>query len=129
LESVSQTRDPKPKGLFSLYGILCLTLAFLVCAWGTSYKLSLYSAARESSPAKVCTSGSDTAKSALDRAADGRTLVQARLSIAVFSALLQGVEDCQVDWRRDAVLGDVSPLNRAPILHLRPPLGELRSLT
>jgi hypothetical protein len=126
---MSQTRSTKPKGLFSLSGLLCLLLAFMVFAWGTDYKLSLYSAKRESSPAKVCTRGSDTAKSALDDAADGRDVAQARLSIVVFSALLQGIEDCSIDWRRDEAVGDLSPLSRAPILHLRPPPGERRPLT
>jgi hypothetical protein len=125
---VSQIRGTKPKGLFSLHGVVCLFLAFMVLAWGTNYKLSLYKAGCESSPAKVCTRGSDAAKSALAHAANGRALAQASVSMAVRFSLLQGVRDCPIDLLLDKALGDLSPLSRAPMLHLRPPPDERRLL-
>jgi hypothetical protein len=101
----------------------------MVFVWGTSYKLSLYKVERESSPAKVCTRGSDAAKSALDLAADGRTLAQAPFNLAMLFARSPGTEDHAIDWLRDEAVGDLSPLNRAPTLYLRPPPQERPSLT
>jgi hypothetical protein len=124
---MSQTRVWEPKGLLSFYGVLCLSLAFMVFAWGTSYKLSLYKAGRESSPAKVCTRGSDAAKAALDDAADGHPVAQAPLGMAVLFSFIQGTEDYPIDRLRDEVVSDLSPLCRAPILYLRPPPDERRS--
>lgn len=48
-------------------------LALMVLGWGTGYKLSLYHVHPSSAttPAKLCTRASDTAKSDLDRAATG----------------------------------------------------------
>jgi hypothetical protein len=100
----------------------------MVFAWGTNYKLSLYNAQHESTPAKVCTRGSDAAKNALDDAADGRTAAHPPFSIAVPFSLFQGTEDFPVNQRRDAAIIDRSPLSRAPILYLRPPPDEGRSL-
>jgi len=125
---MSQTRISEPKGLLSFYGVLCLYLAFMVFAWGTSYKLSLYKAGHESSPAKVCTRGSDAAKNALDHAADDHTLAPAPLSMAVLFSLPQGTEDYSLDRLSDERVSDLSPLGRAPILYLRPPPDEGRSL-
>jgi hypothetical protein len=79
LEGVSQTRTSGPGGMLSLYGLLCLSLAFLVFAWGTNYKLSLYNAGHQNSPAKVCTRGSDPAKNALDHVAGGSAVVHTAL--------------------------------------------------
>ena len=87
MKRISKIRISESKGLLSIYGVLCLILAFLVFAWGTSYKLSLYNRGHESTPAKVCTRGSDAAKSALDDAADGRTVARAPLSMAVLSLI------------------------------------------
>jgi hypothetical protein len=123
-----KTRSSKPKGLLSFYGLLCVSLAFMVFAWGTSYKLSLYRAEHQSSPAKVCTLGSDAAKNALDHAADGHTLSQTPLSVAVLFSLRQGTEDYSLDRLSDEAIIELSPLSRAPILYLRPPPDEGRSL-
>ena len=128
MECVSETRIAETKGLFSLYGVLCLSLAFLVFAWGTNYKLSLYKAHRESTPAKVCTRGSDSAKRAIHQTADGHTLAQATLCLAGFFALDQRIKDYPIDRLRDDVATDLSPLGRAPILYLRPPPDERRPL-
>jgi hypothetical protein len=99
----------------------------MVFAWGTNYKLSLYKAEHGNSPAKVCTRGSDAAKSALDHAADGSNLSQASLGIAILSSPLEGTEDHRIDRLRDEAARDRSPLRRAPILYLRPPPDERRS--
>jgi hypothetical protein len=118
---MSQTRISERKGLLSFYGVLCVYLAFMVFAWGTSYKLSLYNPGHESSPAKVCTRGSDAAKNALEHAADGHALSPAPVCIAVLFAFPQGPEDYALDRLRDEAMIDLSRLNRAPILYLRPP--------
>ena len=100
----------------------------MVFAWGTSYKLSLYKAGHESSPAKVCTRGSDAAKSALDQAAAAHTLDHTPFHIAALFSLPQGTEDYSFDRLRDEAVSDLSPLSRAPILYLRPPPDERLSL-
>jgi hypothetical protein len=125
---VPGTRSSKHKKLFSFYGFLCLSLAFLVFAWGTSYKLSLYKAEHENSPAKVCTRGSDAAKNALDHAVDGSAVAHTPLSMAVLFSFIKGTEDHPLDRLRDE--GDISlaPLSLAPTLYLRPPPDERRSV-
>ena len=47
-----------------------MVLPFMICAWGTAYKLSLYKTETNSAPAKVCTRGSDAAKSSVSQAID-----------------------------------------------------------
>ena len=128
LENVCQTRTSGTGGFLSLYGVLCLSLGFMVFAWGTNYKLSLYKAGHETSPAKVCTRGSDAAKNAVDHAAVSNTIEHAFLSITVLFSAVQGPENYPVDPRRDEAVNDRSPLNRAPILYLRPPPYEGLSL-
>ena len=125
---ISQTRISGPKGSLSVSGFLCLTLAFMVFAWGTNYKLSLYKAGHESSPVKVCTRGSDAAKSALDQAAGAPTLAQMPLRIAALFSLPQGTEVHSLERPSDEAVSDLSPLSQAPILYLRPPPDERRSL-
>ena len=128
LEKASQNRNPIHKGLISFYGAVCISLAFTVFAWGTAYRLSLYSPGCETSPAKLCTRGSDSAKDALDHAAGGNAVAHAPLGIAVLFSLLQGADGYPVDRLRDEAVIDLSPLSRAPILCLRPPPDEGRSL-
>jgi hypothetical protein len=113
--------------LHSLYGVLCLSLAFMVFAWGTNYKLSLYKVGHEASPAKVCTRGSDAAKNALDHVASGSAVVHMPVVIATLFSPLQGTENYPVDRLRDEAIIDRSPLSGAPILYLRPPPYEGRS--
>lgn len=127
LERVPQTRTSAPKGLHSLYGVLCLSLAFMVFAWGTNYKLSLYKARHQDFPAKVCTRGSEPAKNALDHAAGSSGVAYAPLSIAVLFSALRGTGDDPVDRLRDEAIIDRSPLSRAPILYLRPPPNQRAS--
>ena len=124
----SSIRSEGTKGLLSFSGALCLALAFMVFAWGTNYKLSLYHADHSSSPAKVCTRGSDNAKSVLDHAANGRTVGHATLSTLLLFSVLVMTEMRSTMWRRAEVVMDLSPLSRTPILHLRPPPRMQRSL-
>ena len=125
---MSKTRISEPKGLHSFLGVLCVALACMVFVWGTGYKLSLYKAEHQSSPAKLCTRGSDAEKSALDHAAGDSTVPHASLSMAVLFSLLQGTENYSLNRLRDEAVIDLSPLSRAPILCLRPPPDEGRSL-
>lgn len=127
MKRISQTRPPGSGGLLPFCGALCLSLGFMVFAWGTNYKLSLYKADCQSSPAKVCTRGSDAAKHALDHAVDDSAVAHAPLSMAALFSLLQGIKDCPINRLRDDVVIDLSPLSRAPILYLRPPPDEGRS--
>jgi hypothetical protein len=96
----------------------------MVFAWGTNYKLSLYKTGHETSPAKVCTRGSDAAKSALVHAASSTKVEHALLSITVLFSPIQGTENPPACRPRDEVIIDRSPLGRAPILYLRPPPYE-----
>jgi hypothetical protein len=123
---MTQTRISEPKGLFSLYGVLCVYLAIMVFAWGTSYKLSLYNPGHESSPAKMCMRGSDAAKSALGQAAGAHTLSQMPLRIMALFSLPQGTGVRSLDRPSDEAVSDLSPLSQAPILYLRPPPDERR---
>ena len=100
----------------------------MVFVWGTNYKLSLYKAGHQGSPAKVCTRGSDAAKNALDHAAGDSAAAHPPLSIAILSSPLQRIENYCLDRLSDDAVSDRSPLNRAPILHLRPPPDNGRSL-
>jgi hypothetical protein len=98
----------------------------MIFAWGTGYKLSLYKvdAAAYSAPAKVCTRGSDAAKSAIDHAADRPNAIQIPVLVAALFTIDNAVEtDARGSRRQDPVI-DRSPLNRAPILYLRPPPRE-----
>jgi hypothetical protein len=100
----------------------------MVFAWGTNYKLSLYKAGHHNFPAKVCTRGSDASRFALDHAAGGSAEAHTPISITVLDSPLQGTGDGPVDRLRDEAILDRSPLNRAPILNLRPPPDEGRSV-
>lgn len=124
----SPSRAPQAKGLLSFRGVVCLLLGFMVFAWGTNYRLSLYKTEHRISPAKVCTRGSDAAKNALDHAADSHTAAQTPPSMAVLSSLFQETRDFTFDRLSDDSVIDLSQLRRAPILYLRPPPDELLSL-
>jgi hypothetical protein len=116
------------KGLLSFNGVLCLTLAFMIFAWGTSYKLSLYNPGHENSPAKVCTRGSDTIKSALDRAVGSPAPVQFHLLVSALLLLPQETEGRFNHRLSGEAVSDLSPLSQAPILYLRPPPDERRAI-
>ena len=95
----------------------------MVFLWGTSYKLSLYKVehATSSAPAKVCTRGSDAAKSVADQAADGPQVAQAALLVAALFSLDEAAATYPMGRGREGAARDLSPLRRAPILYLRPP--------
>jgi hypothetical protein len=128
LEGAIPTRAAKAKGLLSLRGVVCLLLGFMVFAWGTNYRLSLYKTEHRISPAKVCTRGSDAAKNALDHVADGHNTTQSPPGMAVLSSLFPETRDLLFDRLSDDSVIDLSPLSSAPILYLRPPPDELLSL-
>jgi hypothetical protein len=99
----------------------------MVLAWGTNYKLSLYKVGHESSPAKLCTRGSEAAKTALSRAVTSPTSAQIHVLLSALFSLPQGTEGRFHGRLSDEAISDLSPLSRAPILYLRPP-PERRSL-
>ena len=128
MERVFKTRISGPKGLLSLSGVLCLALGMMVFAWGTGYKLSLYNPGHESFPAKVCTRGSDAAKSALEKVAATSAMAENHLRIAALLFPPQVTEFYSFDRPSDVAVSALSPLSRAPILYLRPPPDKGRSL-
>lgn len=128
LEIVSHTRSLIQRRLISFYGVVCITLALSVFAWGTSYKLSLYTTHHQSSPAKLCTRGSSPAKSALNHAVGAGSVAPASLRMAIFFSLPQRMEVLFFDRLGEEAVSDLSPLGQAPILYLRPPPDEGRSV-
>jgi hypothetical protein len=128
LESISQTRILGSKRLLSFGGALCVSLAFMVFAWGTNYKLSLYKTGHETSPAKLCTRGSDAAKNAMGHTAGARTLAPTPLRIAALFSHPRETKSYPADWLSSEAICDLSPLRRAPILYLRPPPDKRRWL-
>jgi hypothetical protein len=127
LKSVYQTRSLRHKGPLPLCSLLCLSLAIMVFAWGTGYKVSLYKVTHNGAPAKVCTRGSDAAKIALDHAADGHaSLLAASLPVFVF-LFDQDRTSLSLHEHWLGLAANVSPLRSAPTLHLRPPPAELRA--
>lgn len=102
----------------------------MIFAWGTGYKLSLYKleAAAYSAPAKVCTRGSDAAKSAVDHAAGGHTVVPIPVIVAALFSLDEAPETYPIGPQHQEAAIDLSPLSRAPILYLRPPPNKGRLL-
>jgi hypothetical protein len=129
LNSASRTRVLGTKRVLSFRRILCVSLSCLVFAWGTSYKMSLYKAKSESSPAKVCTRGSDAAKNVFEQATDGRNVAQTLVRTTGLKDLLRGIVDRRFDRRCNQEAGKVSLLRLFPILCFRPPPDEQRSLT
>ena len=74
LNTFTHPRPFRSKRWFLLFGLLCAVLPFTVFAWGTAYKLSLYKAVKNGAPAKVCTRGSDAAKSSVSQLIAGRKI-------------------------------------------------------
>lgn len=75
LEAQKHVRSSRSKWRFPLCALLCAALPFMILAWGTAYKQSLYRHAKTGVPAKVCTRGSDSAETANDHAISGRKLI------------------------------------------------------
>jgi hypothetical protein len=128
LDFISQIRLSLPKSRRSLRSLACLLLAVTVVAWGTAYKLSLYKSGQHDTPAKVCTRGSDAAKSGLDQAADGRKLKQASVALICLSVVYASHFPPIVNSDHAKAADDFAPLRSTPILHLRPPPAELLTL-
>jgi hypothetical protein len=103
--------------------LLFLLLAFMVFAWGTGYKLSLYKSLREdgSSPAKLSTRSSDVAQSDLQNATADRGPIEV---VSVATALpIPSAPPCASSLDR---IDDGQPINPSPFhppsaLDLRPP--------
>ena len=92
----------------------------MIFAWGAAYKLSLYKTETNSAPAKVCTRGSDAAKSRVLQALDGRKVFGKSITPPLpvnFRIVSPGrdevaqSETCQV----------IPPLQSCPLLAARPP--------
>ncbi|MGD0647793.1 MAG: hypothetical protein ABR971_07370 [Acidobacteriaceae bacterium] len=99
---------------------MCVILPFMILAWGTAYKLSLYTTAKREAPAKVSTRGSDAAKSSVSHAIDGHKVVGNGIvpSLPVNSSRV-------LPEFRDAASAEFHPvilsLHSAPNLAARPP--------
>ena len=97
-----------------------MVLPFAIFAWGTAYKLSLYKAENNCAPAKVCTRGSDAAKSNISQAIDGRKVIgngTAPAAPANFPIIFPGLHDVALSETCPIIL----PLQSWPILAGRPP--------
>jgi hypothetical protein len=75
LDPFKHPRSSRSEWRFPLCRLLCVVLPFLIFGWGTSYKLSLYKTDHGVAPAKVCTRGSDAAKTGVSQAVNGRKIV------------------------------------------------------
>ena len=115
--------------LAGLRHLFPLLLGFMVLGWGTGYKLSLYrsQAAHDSSPtAKLCTRGSDAAKSDVDDAATGWTVEDTASLLSVVSIPMMMASAPVHRSERNEISGNPSPFRATPALFLRPPPAELR---
>lgn len=97
-----------------------MILPFMILAWGTAYKLSLYKTNQTGTPAKVCTRGSDAAKSSVSQAVDGRKAVGNGTALALL------VSYCLAFLERPSVVLSkqfqvILPLQAGPVLSARPP--------
>jgi hypothetical protein len=125
---IDQTRL-SPQRVRSPLGILlCVFLAFSVFAWGTGYKLSLYKADQHREPAKVCTRGSDAARSSVDHAATGCKVWPSSVLLSLISVPSRTETYSFIDSGFFETAEDLSPHRSRPVLHLRPPPVEVRSL-
>lgn len=102
---------------------LLLLLAFMVFAWGTGYKLSLYKGLREdgSTPAKLSTRASDVAQSELQHATAEQGPIEI-ISVAI-PITTKGVASCAScrDMKEDGQPINPSPFHPPSALELRPP--------
>jgi hypothetical protein len=103
--------------------LLFLLLAFMVFAWGTGYKLSLYKSLQGdgSTPAKLSTRASDVAQSDLQNA----TTDQGPIELDSVATALPIPSAGQCASSRDRIADD-QPINPSPFhppsaLDLRPP--------
>jgi hypothetical protein len=120
LNAFTYLRTPRSRWQSLLFGLVCAVLSFAVFAWGTTYKISLLRNANNSSPVKICTRGSDAAKSSVrhmigDRKVSGQSIApQPRVNFSIVH-----------HWREDVVIAEaclaVQPRQWWPILVARPP--------
>ena len=76
LNPMNHLRPFRPRWRSPLGELLCVLLPFLILSWGTAYKLSLYKNNQTAAPAKVCTRGSDAAKSGISQAIDAHKVIE-----------------------------------------------------
>jgi hypothetical protein len=125
LEAFNHSRPSRLKWRISLCGLLCMVLPFVVFAWGTAYKLSLYKADNSSVPAKVCTRGSDASKSSVRQAVDGRKVIGngvAPSPVADFSFVLPGRSGVALPEAYRTIF----PVRNWPTVAARPPPPVIR---
>ncbi len=107
-----------------------LLLAFMVFAWGTGYKLSLYKALREdgSTPAKLCTRVGDAAQSALLDSTEGHRLTTfLSLGTLLWAPAMASHDLCRRSME-DGQAVNPSPFHPPAALDLRPPPTRLLAL-
>ncbi len=97
-----------------------MILPFMILAWGTAYKLSLYKTNKTGAPAKVCTRGSDAAKSSVSQAVDGRKAIGngAALTVLVRPRLVFSERHSVVFSKQFQV---ILPLQSGLVFSARPP--------
>jgi hypothetical protein len=120
LNAFTHPRPSRSKRRFLLFGLLCAVLPFTVFAWGTAYKLSLYKTEIDGVPAKVCTRGSDAAKSNISQAIAGRKAIGNGVATpmhVIFPILRPRRHDVALSEEIQGIL----PLRFGPILAARPP--------
>lgn len=120
-----QRTDPinGEQGAWSPCSWLVLLLALSIFAWGTSYKLSLFTGSQPGGvpPAKLCKLTSDNAKSQVDHAVEGHTVALSSVSADTGSTLRENVFVLHEQVARSGGIESLAPLRSAPVLHLRPP--------
>jgi hypothetical protein len=120
LNALTHTRWSQPKWRFPLCGLLSVILPFMILAWGTAYKLSLYKSSVNGAPAKVCTRGSDAAKSGVSAAIDGRKIVGTGLMPSLPVKFRLATPE-PIDVALSDATQIVLPLQSAPVHAARPP--------
>jgi hypothetical protein len=128
LESHKHPRSSRPEWRFPLCRLLCLVLPVLIFVWGTAYKLSLYKTDQGGAPAKVCTRGSDAAKTVVSQAINGRKVLgngTAAPMLAGFSLLRLGCHEISLG---EACPPDL-PLSFGTVYAARPPPTGFLSLS
>jgi hypothetical protein len=123
---LNQIQDPRisqSKWRLSLYGVACLFMAFMVVAWGTEYKLSLYKTNQNIAPAKVCTRGSDAARSGVDQVVNAHKLIRASMSLISATLVVSPRQYGGITFPNG--LQGLALLRSTPILAARPPPSDL----
>lgn len=120
MDAFNHPRPSRSKMRFPLCVLLCVVLPFMIVAWGTAYKLSLYKTYKNGAPAKVCTRGSDAAKCSVSQAIDGRKVIGNGIAPSLptnFCLVLPELRNVALSEAFQVIL----PLQSGPILAARPP--------